>query len=107
VDLRYDIENNRFHGMQQRKGRLGPEKEKVLKPDADGILKIRLLVDWAQLEVFSAGGVFSYTAHLGFTPGDSSLGLSAKGGEVKLLSLTLNEVARTWPAAPRNQSEKQ
>ena len=44
-------------------------------------------------------------AHLGFTPGDSSLGLAAKGGEVKLLSLTLNEVARTWPAAPRNPSE--
>jgi levanase/fructan beta-fructosidase len=98
VNLQYDIKNNQFHGMQQRKGRLGPEKGKALKPDADGLLKIRMLVDWAQLEVFSAGGVFSYSAHLGFTPGDSSLGLSAKGGEVKLVSMTLNEVARIWPA---------
>ncbi|MBL7133930.1 MAG: glycoside hydrolase family 32 protein [Phycisphaerae bacterium] len=103
VNLRYDVKNNLFHGMQQRKGRLGPEKGKALKQDADGILRIRMLVDWAQLEVFSAGGVFSYTAHLGFTPSDSSLGLSAKGGEAKLLSLTLNEVARTWPAAPRTE----
>ena len=40
---------------------------KKLKPDVNNRLKIRMLVDWGQLEVFAAGGVL------------------------------LNEVARTWP----------
>jgi fructan beta-fructosidase len=70
---------------------------KSLKPDANGRLTIRMLVDWGQLEVFSAGGVYSYSQQFPFTPDDASLNLYTKGGEVKLVSLQLNEVARTWP----------
>lgn len=58
-----------------------------------------MLVDWSQLEVFSAGGVLSYSANLPFTPTDSSLGLTATGGDVKLVSMTMNEVGRIWPKA--------
>ena len=70
---------------------------KSLKPDAGGRLNIRMLVDWSQLEVFSLGGVFSYSQQFAFTPDDDSLNLYVNGGNVKLVSLELNEVARTWP----------
>lgn len=70
---------------------------KPLKPDARNRLKIRMLVDWGQLEVFAAGGVYSYSQQFPFTPTDSSLNLYTNGGEVKLVSLELNEIARTWP----------
>ena len=82
--ITYDIENKKLMG-------------KNLKPDAENRLKIRMLVDWSQLEVFAAGGVFSYSQQFAFKPDDDSLSLTANGGEVKLISLELNEVARTWP----------
>lgn len=72
---------------------------KALKPDAQGRLTIRMLVDWGQLEVFSAGGVFSYSQQFPFTPDDASLSLHADGGEVKLVSMALHDVAGTWPDA--------
>jgi fructan beta-fructosidase len=82
--INYDIETQELMG-------------KSLKPDANNRLKIRMLVDWSQLEVFAAEGVFSYSQQFAFTPANSSLNLYANGGEVKLISLELNEVARTWP----------
>lgn len=102
ITLKYDIKNQLFYGMHMRKTKQPMiDKGQALKPDTNGILKIRMLVDWAQLEVFSAGGVFSYSAHLPFTPDDNSLGLSADD-EVKLVSLSLNEVKRTWPKTKTN-----
>jgi len=54
-------------------------------------------VYWGQLEVFSAGGVYSDSRQFAFTPDDAGLNLYIKGGEARLVSLQLNEVARTWP----------
>ena len=99
IPLKYDIGKQVFHGMRSNRNKPVPDKPKALKPDANGILRIRMLVDWSQLEIFSAGGVFSYSANLPFTPGDSSLGLTATGGDVKLVSMTVNEVGRIWPKA--------
>jgi len=82
--INYDIEDQQLMG-------------KSLKPDAHNRLTLRMLVDWSQLEVFAAGGVFSYSQQFPFTPEDQSLNLYTNGGEVKLVSLELNEVARTWP----------
>lgn len=82
--ITYDIANQTLMG-------------KSLKPDEKGRLMIRMLVDWGQLEVFSAGGVFSYSQQFAFTPNDASLNLYTKGGEVRLVSLEFSEVARTWP----------
>lgn len=70
---------------------------KDLKPDSANRLKLRMLVDWSQLEVFAAEGVFSYSQQFAFTPGDATLNLYANGGEVQLISMELSEVARTWP----------
>ena len=99
IPLKYDIGKQMFHGMRSNRNKPVPDKPKALKPDANGILRIRMLVDWSQLEIFSAGGVFSYSANLPFTPGDSSLGLTATGGDVKLVSMTVNKVGRIWPKA--------
>ncbi len=97
IALKYDIKNSMFHGMRSNRNRPAPDKPKALKPDAKGILTIRMLVDWSQLEIFSAGGVFSYSANLPFTPKDSSLGLTSTGGDVKLVSMEMHEVGRIWP----------
>ena len=97
VSFKYDIANKQMCvGLPRGKAKY-LKKDLTLNTDANGILTVRMLVDWAQLEIFSAGGVFSASYHLGFAPDSSSLGLTATGGEVKLRSLTLNEVARIWP----------
>ena len=82
--INYDIEEQQLMG-------------KPLKPDAHNRLTIRMLVDWSQLEVFAAEGAFSYSQQFPFTPEDQRVNLYTNGGEVKLVSLELNEVARTWP----------
>jgi levanase/fructan beta-fructosidase len=93
VKFSYDIVNAQMCvGLPK-----GKPKDLSLKPDENGVLEIRMLVDWAQLEIFSAGGVFSASYQLGFTPDDSTIGLSATGGEVKLVSLVFNEVDSIWP----------
>jgi levanase/fructan beta-fructosidase len=68
-----------------------------LKPTADNRLKIRILADWGQYEVFANDGVFSYSQQFAFTPDDSSLHLYVSGGDVKLVSMEFHEIARTWP----------
>ena len=92
-ELEFKIANKTINYNIEKQELMG----KSLKPDANNRLKIRMLVDWSQLEVFAANGVFSYSQQFPFTPDDSSLNLYANGGEVKLVSLELNEVARTWP----------
>ena len=100
IPLKYDIKKQMFQGMRSKHNKAVPDKAaKPLKPDARGILKIRMLVDRSQLEIFSAGGVFSYSANLPFAPNDSSLHLAVTGGDVKLVSMTMNEVGRIWPKA--------
>ncbi len=59
-------------------------------------LKIRILADWSQLEVFGNDGLFSYTENFGFRPSDSSLAFSANGN-VLLVSMDYHPVNRTWP----------
>ena len=92
-EIEFKIANRAINYSIERQELMG----KALKPDAQNRLKIRMLVDWGQLEVFAAGGVFSYSQQFAFTPEDSSLSLYTNGGEAMLVSLTLHEVARTWP----------
>ena len=70
---------------------------KSLKPGPNNRLPLRMLVDWGQLEIFAVAGVFSYSQQFPFTPEAGTLSLHANGGQVKLLSMELNEIARTWP----------
>jgi levanase/fructan beta-fructosidase len=82
--IKYDIDDQTLLGHS-------------LKPDADNKVKLRILVDWGQLEVFANDGVYSYSEQFAFTPDDSSLELFANGGEAKLVSMEFHEMARTWP----------
>lgn len=82
---------------------------KSLLPDSNQRIKIRILVDWAMLEVFANEGVFSFTQQFAFTPNESSLALFSEGGNTKLVSLTFNEVGRIWPGeieGPKNASSE-
>jgi fructan beta-fructosidase len=92
-ELTFQVANKKITYNIEKQELLG----KSLKSDADYRLSVRMLVDWSQLEIFAAGGVFSYSEQFAFTPNDAGLSLFAVGGDVKLVSLQLHEVARTWP----------
>jgi fructan beta-fructosidase len=62
-------------------------------------VKIRLLVDWGELEVFGNDGKFSWTQNVAFTPADSSIDLSVNGN-VTLVSMDFHALKRTWPNTP-------
>ena len=81
--LTYDITKKTLLGQE-----LAPINNRV---------KIRLLVDWSQLEAFGNDGKFSWTENVAFTPADSSLGLSANGN-VKLVSMDFHTIKSAWPA---------
>jgi sucrose-6-phosphate hydrolase SacC (GH32 family) len=65
-------------------------------PAVDGKVEIRLLRDWAQLEVFGNDGLLSYTRFHAFTPGDGSLSITGDG-DVAVVSCDFRNVKRTWP----------
>ncbi|MCX6345913.1 MAG: hypothetical protein NT018_12725, partial [Armatimonadetes bacterium] len=58
-------------------------------------VKIRLLVDWGELEVFGNDGKLSWTENVKFTPTDSSIGLSVNGN-INLVSMDFHTIKRTW-----------
>jgi levanase/fructan beta-fructosidase len=91
-EIEFKIANKAINYSIERQELLG----KKLKPDASNVLSIRMLVDWSSLEVFAANGVYSYSEQFAFTPEDTSLQLYANGGELTLISLEFNEIARTW-----------
>jgi levanase/fructan beta-fructosidase len=62
----------------------------------DGRMKIRVLGDWSELEVFGNDGELSYTENFGFTPSDASLSLTADA-PLAIVSADFREVRRTWP----------
>ena len=59
-------------------------------------VKIRLLVDWSQLEAFGNDGKFSWTENVAFAPTQNSMNLSANGN-VKLASMDFHSIRSTWP----------
>jgi len=68
---------------------------KKLLPNSSNRIKIRILVDWGQLEVFANNGVFSYSKQFAFTSDRDDIELFTDG-EIKLVSMEFHEVARTW-----------
>lgn len=64
-------------------------------PDINGHLRIEILVDWGQLELFINNGVFSYSEQFAFTPYREDINLYTDG-EVRLLSMHLHEIKRIW-----------
>jgi sucrose-6-phosphate hydrolase SacC (GH32 family) len=66
-----------------------------MKPDANNQLKIRMLIDWSNIEIFANHGVFSYTEHFGLDPKASNVEIKVDG-DVKLVSLEFNELKSIW-----------
>ncbi|SEG64954.1 fructan beta-fructosidase [Actinacidiphila yanglinensis] len=68
-------------------------------PPVNGRVKIRVLVDRGQLEVFGNDGLFSSSNNLDFDPALAARGIAvhAEGGRVRLVSLQFHELRRAWP----------
>nr|WP_243876654.1 glycoside hydrolase family 32 protein [Streptomyces sp. 846.5] len=66
----------------------------------NGRIKVHVLVDRDQLEVFGNDGKLSSSNNVDFDPALDSRGVSvyAQDGSVKLVSLLYNELQRAWPA---------
>jgi levanase/fructan beta-fructosidase len=64
-------------------------------PDNSGHLRMHILVDWGQLEIFVNKGVYSYSEQFAFTPYRDDMGLFTDG-ELKLESLEFHEIKRIW-----------
>ena len=64
-------------------------------PDDSNHITIRIMVDWGQLELFSNGGVYSYSEQFAFTPERGDIELITDG-DVKLVSMELHELKRIW-----------
>jgi len=69
--------------------------DEKLVPDEANHVKITILVDWGQLEVFANMGVFSYSEQFAFSPDNSDIDLFTDG-DIKLVSMEFHEIERTW-----------
>ena len=68
---------------------------KELLPDEANHIKIRILVDWGQLEVFANKGIFSYSQQFAFPADRDDIELFTNG-DIKLVSMEFHELARIW-----------
>ncbi len=96
VSYQYDIAAQTLIYSGVEKNKFGDKHPPVLRPDSNQILKIRMLVDWSSIEIFSDGGVFSLSQQVAFEPKDDSLTLTAIGGKVKLVNLELHKIKSIW-----------
>lgn len=71
-----------------------------------GLVKIRLLVDRGQLEVFGNDGKTVVSDNVSFdsSAGSQGIQLYASGGSVSLVSLRLSRIASTWKPAPAGRA---
>ena len=96
VRYRYNIAEQKLIYQGIEKNKFGSKEPPILRPDANQILKIRMLVDWSSIEIFADEGVFSFSHQVAFNPKDDSLDLSATGGNVQLIDLELNLIKSIW-----------
>lgn len=96
VSYQYHIAEQKIIYQGVEKNKFGDKQPPVLRPDANQLLKIRMLVDWSSIEIFSDGGVFSLSQQVAFDPNDDSLILNAIGGNVKLVNLELHQIKSIW-----------
>jgi len=65
-------------------------------PPVNNRVKIRVLVDRGQLEVFGDDGHLVLSRNVDFNPANLGIGLVANGGNVSLVSLTFNRLNPIW-----------
>jgi fructan beta-fructosidase len=71
-------------------------------PAVNNRVKVRMLVDRGQLEIFGDAGRFVFSDNVNFNSAASSQGIKlyAKNGAVKLVSLSFHQLKKTWTPAP-------
>jgi levanase/fructan beta-fructosidase len=98
-DIRYDIARHKLIGKQFVKSKSDGvfiDTDIQLLPLENGLLTIRILLDWSSVEIFGNDGLFAYTEHYAFDPKNRDVGIIAKGADVPLISLEFNEVGSIW-----------
>jgi len=69
----------------------------TVSPVADQV-KLRVLRDWGQYEVYVNDGEVSFTKDFAFAPSKSSIGLTPDAsGDVAIVSADLHTLGRAWP----------
>ncbi len=68
---------------------------KPLQPDRRGHIKIRMLVDQGQLEVFANGGIYSYSEEFAFSPDRDDIGFFTNGS-LRLTFMSFHEIGSIW-----------
>jgi levanase/fructan beta-fructosidase len=96
VSYQYQLAEQKILYQGVEKNKFGDKQPPVLRPDSNQLLKIRMLVDWSSIEIFSDGGVFSLSQQVAFDPKDDSLSLTAIGGNVNLVNLELHQIKSIW-----------
>ena len=74
-----------------------------LAPSPSDEISLRLLVDRTSMEVFANEGKVSLSSCFLPRPGSTGLGLFAKGGHPKILSMTVCELKSIWPSQMASQ----
>lgn len=72
-----------------------------IKP-INGKVKIRLLADWGELEMFGNDGQVSYAENFKFTTGDGFVSMTANG-ELKVVSARFSKLKRCWAGNANNK----
>lgn len=96
VSYQYNIAEQKIIYQGVEKNKFGDKQPPTLRPDSNQILKIRMLVDWSSIEIFSDSGAFSLSQQVAFDPRDESLSLTATGGNVNLVNLELHPIKSIW-----------
>ncbi|OBT59301.1 hypothetical protein VE04_00359 [Pseudogymnoascus sp. 24MN13] len=68
-----------------------------LKPDAHGIVTLRVLVDWSSVEVFGGRGEGVITAQIFPRDADQSTSLQYDADVFRAVSITIKHVSSSWP----------
>jgi sucrose-6-phosphate hydrolase SacC (GH32 family) len=68
-----------------------------------GHVKIRVLRDWGQYEIFGNDGQIAHTASFAFTPADASVSITADG-PLSLVSADFHPLNRAWPGKAASAS---
>jgi levanase/fructan beta-fructosidase len=70
----------------------------------DGRIKLRILRDWAQYEVFANDGQVVFTGAHPFDPKDSTLSMTGNGA-VGIAAASFHQLGRAWPGVAAKSSE--
>jgi fructan beta-fructosidase len=90
--LEFEHAGRRYPDIYEQPGMMAPYDT------GEGILRLRILVDRASIEVFADSGQTAIMRGFFPRPDDRRLALSSPGGEFRVLNLTLRRLQSAWPA---------